>query len=203
MFYDYESPIKPNWGIPMDNRLKNFYDEFRENLQPTMKKYRVIYIGYIVSMLVIVASFYMEFFNPPSWLDVIKSYPYNTIIYATVVFAMFMLVHFVREGERLKYELKVEDTQRIKEGIWIAEQEIRNQIILINQATHIAQKKGELNGQMINIIRDNTSRMEKHLEILQQEDIDPRSYRGILAPLEKDLLNPEKRDTKLKDTTIT
>ena len=187
----------------MDNRLKDFYDEFRENLQPTLKKYRIIYLGYIVSMLFIVASFYMEFFNPPSWLEIIKSYPYNTIIFATMVFAMFMLVHFVREGERLKYELKVEDTQRIKEGIWIAEQEIRNQIILINQATHIAQKKGELNSQMINVIRDNTSRMEKHLEILQQEDIDPRTYRGILAPLEKDLLNPEKRDNKLKDTTIT
>ena len=46
----------------MDNRLKDFYDEFRENLQPTLKKYRIIYLGYIVSMLFIVASFYMEFF---------------------------------------------------------------------------------------------------------------------------------------------
>ena len=97
-----------------------------------------------------------------------------------MLFSVFMIVYFVREQEKMKYEQRLEEQKRVKEGIWLAEQEIRNQIILINQATHIAEKKGELTRDMINIIRENTRKMEKQLELLQKSNVDPRHYNGII-----------------------
>ena len=44
----------------------------------------------------------------------------------------------------------------------------------------MAEKKGELTGDMINVIRDNTRKMEKQLELLQKSDVDPRHYNGII-----------------------
>jgi hypothetical protein len=76
----------------------------------------------------------------------------------------------------MKYQAQIEEQKRVKEGIWIAEQEIRNQIILINQATYIAEKKKNLDMDMIQIIRENTKKMEKQLELLQKSDVDPRNF---------------------------
>jgi hypothetical protein len=98
-----------------------------------------------------------------------------------MVFSVFMLVYFVREQERVRYEMKLTEQQKIREGVWIAEQEIRNQIIMINQATHVAEKKNELSGDMIKVIRDNTQKMERHLMLLQRDDADPREIRGMLV----------------------
>jgi hypothetical protein len=92
-----------------------------------------------------------------------------------------MLLYFVREQERIKYEMRLTEQQKIREGVWIAEQEIRNQIIMINQATHVAEKKSELSCDMIRVIRDNTKKMERHLELLQRDDADPREIRGMLV----------------------
>jgi hypothetical protein len=74
----------------------------------------------------------------------------------------------------MKYQAHIEEKERVKEGIWIAEQEIRNQIILINQATYISEKKKDLDMDMI--IRENTKKMEKQLELLQKSDVDPRNF---------------------------
>jgi hypothetical protein len=97
-----------------------------------------------------------------------------------MLFSVFMIVYFVREQEKMKFEQHLEEQKRVKEGVWLAEQEIRNQIILINQATYIAERKGELSMEMINIIRENTKKMEKQLGLLQKSDVDPRKYNGIL-----------------------
>lgn len=96
-----------------------------------------------------------------------------------MVFSVFMLVCFVREQERMRYEMQLQEQLRVREGVWIAEQEIRNQIILINQATHVVERRGELTGEMIRVIQDNTQKMEKHLELLQRDNVDPRKIQGL------------------------
>lgn len=146
----------------------------------TIQKYRIIYIGYLVSMAIFVATSVFEVFDAPKWINFLDNYNLDKIIFATMLFSVFMIIYFVREQEKMKYRQHLEEQKRVKEGVWLAEQEIRNQIILINQATHIAEKKGELGMEMINIIRENTKKMEKQLELLQQSDVDPRQYTGIL-----------------------
>jgi hypothetical protein len=159
------------------------FQALSESLPPiaeTIKKYRIIYIGYIISMGIFVATSVLEVFEAPGWINFLDNYNLDKIVFATMLFSVFMIIYFVREQERMKYEQRLEEQKRVKEGIWLAEQEIRNQIILINQATHMAEKKGELTMDMINIIRENTRKMEKQLELLQKSDVDPRHYNGIL-----------------------
>ncbi len=146
----------------------------------TIKKYRIIYIGYVISMGIFVATSVFEVFEAPGLVSFLDNYNLDKIVFATMLFSVFMIIYFVREQERMKFEQHLEEQKRIKEGIWLAEQEIRNQIILINQATYIAEKKGELTADMINIIRENTQKMEKQLEMLQKSDVDPRHYNGII-----------------------
>ena len=156
---------------------------FTQSLPPiaeTIHKYRIIYIGYVVSMAIFVATSVFEVFDAPSLINFLDNYNLDKIIFATMLFSVFMIVYFVREQERMKFEQHLEEQKRVKEGVWLAEQEIRNQIILINQATYIAERKGELSMDMINIIRENTKKMEKQLGLLQKSDVDPRKYNGIL-----------------------
>jgi hypothetical protein len=149
------------------------------NFSETLKKYRIIYIGYIVSMIIFIATSVFEVFDTPSLLRFLDNYNLDKIVFATMMFSVFMIVYFVREQEKMKYQSHLEEQKRVKEGVWIAEQEIRNNIILINQATHIAEKKKELDMDMIRIIRENTQKMEKQLELLQKSDVDPREFNSF------------------------
>ena len=135
-------------------------------LRSAFRKYRVIYVGYVFSLAAFVAACYLEYIETPGFLGFIQAYHLQQIVFATMVFSVFLLVYFVREQERMRYEMQLQEQLRVREGVWIAEQEIRSQIILINQATHVAERWGELTGHMIRVIRDNTQRMEKHLELL-------------------------------------
>ena len=156
---------------------------FAHSISPiaeTIRKYRIIYIGYVVSMAIFVATSVFEVFDAPGLINFLDNYNLDKIIFATMLFSVFMIIYFVREQEKMKYEQSLEEQKRVKEGVWLAEQEIRNHIILINQATYIAEKKGELSKDMINIIRENTHKMENQLELLQNSDVDPRQYNGIL-----------------------
>jgi hypothetical protein len=105
---------------------------------------RIIYIGYVVSMAIFVATSVFEVFDAPSWIYFLDNYNLDKIIFATMLFSVFMIVYFVREQEKMKYQQHLEEQKRVKEGVWLAEQEIRNHIILINQATYIAEKKKDL-----------------------------------------------------------
>ncbi|MBN2334536.1 hypothetical protein JXL21_03180 [Candidatus Bathyarchaeota archaeon] len=166
----------PGASDQMLYHLNKFNRVFRE----VMRKYRIIYIGYVASLTAFFLSCYLEYFEAPWMRELVQVYHLEQLVFATMVFSVFMIIYFVREQERTKYEIRLSDEQRIREGVWIAEQEIRNQIILINQATHIAEKKGELSGRMIDIIRENTQKMERHLELLQRDDADPREIRTTL-----------------------
>ena len=156
-------------------------DKFKRIFQEVMRKYRVIYIGYVFSLATFFATVYLGYFEVPWLRTLFKTYHLEQLVFATMVFSVFMLVYFVREQERIRYEMRLTEQQKIREGVWIAEQEIRNQIILINQATHIAEKRSELSGDLISVIRDNTQKMERHLELLQRDDADPREIRDMLV----------------------
>ncbi|MCW4050943.1 MAG: hypothetical protein NWE89_14535 [Candidatus Bathyarchaeota archaeon] len=151
-------------------------------IQDTLTKNKFIYIGYVFSLATFIVSCFLEYFETPFILNVIQFQYFEQIIFATMVFSVFMLVHFVRVQERLNYEMKIQEQTKIKEGVWLAEQEIRNQIILINQATHVAERKGVLDGNMISVIRENTQKMEQHLKLLQTDDVDPRRIKGRFTP---------------------
>ena len=146
-FKDIMSPIRAiSEGLPL-------------NIGKTLKKYRIIYIGYVVSMIIFVITSIFEVFDTPQVLMYFDAYNLDKILFATMMFSVFMIVYFVREQEKMKYQAHIEEKERVKEGIWIAEQEIRNQTILINQATYIAEKKKDLDIDMIKIIRENTKKM--------------------------------------------
>lgn len=167
----------------IENPLKTL-SESEMNIGETLKKYRIIYVGYIVSMAIFMVTSVFEVFDTPQLLAFLDTYNLDKIVFATMLFSVFMIIYFVREQEKLKYESQLEEQNRVKEGIWIAEQEIRNQIILINQATYIAERKQELNMDMIRIIRENTQKMEKQLELLQKSDVDPRDFDTFCATME-------------------
>ena len=167
--------------IGTSEQMLSHLDKFKRIFQEVMRKYRVIYIGYVFSLATFFATVYLGYFEVPWLRTLFKTYHLEQLVFATMVFSVFMLVYFVREQERIRYEMRLTEQQKIREGVWIAEQEIRNQIILINQATHIAEKRSELSGDLISVIRDNTQKMERHLELLQRDDADPREIRDMLV----------------------
>ncbi len=168
-------------AVGASEQMLSHLDKFKRIFQEVMRKYRVIYVGYVFSLATFFVTVYLSYFEV-SWLSTLfKTYYLEQLIFATMVFSVFMLVYFVREQERVRYEMRLTEQQKIREGVWIAEQEIRNQIILINQATHIAEKRNELSDDLIKVIRDNTKKMERHLELLQRDDADPREIRGRLV----------------------
>ncbi len=168
-------------AVGASEQMLSHLDKFRSIFREVMRKYRVIYVGYVFSLATFFATVYLSYFEVP-WIRVLfQTYYLEQLVFATMVFSVFMLVYFVREQERVRYEMRLTEEQKIREGVWIAEQEIRNQIILINQATHIAEKRNEFSSDLINVIRDNTRKMERHLELLQRDDADPREIRGMLV----------------------
>jgi len=167
--------------VGSSEQMLSHLDKFKNIFQEVMRKYRVIYIGYVFSLATFFATVYLGYFEVPWLRTLFKTYHLEQLVFATMVFSVFMLVYFVREQERIRYEMRLTEQQKIREGVWIAEQEIRNQIILINQATHIAEKRSELSGDLISVIRDNTQKMERHLELLQRDDADPREIRDKLV----------------------
>ena len=168
-------------AVGASEQMRSHLDKFKTIFQEVMEKYRVIYVGYVFSLATFFGTVYLSYFDVP-WLRMFsEKYYLEQLVFATMVFSVFMLVYFVREQERVRYEMKLTEQQKIREGVWIAEQEIRNQIIMINQATHVAEKKCELSGDMIKVIRDNTQKMERHLTLLQRDDADPREIRGMLV----------------------
>ena len=168
-------------AIGTSEQMLSHLNKFKRIFQEVMRKYRVIYIGYVFSLATFFATVYLGYFEVPWLRTLFKTYHLEQLVFATMVFSVFMLVYFVREQERIRYEMRLTEQQKIREGVWIAEQEIRNQIILINQATHIAEKRSELSGDLISVIRDNTQKMERHLELLQRDDADPREIRDMLV----------------------
>lgn len=132
-------------------------------------RYRIITVGYFMSLFVLLGSILVEIY--PVQLvqaQVLSLYPVDEIVLATMVFSVFMIIYFVREQERVRHRMKAERLESIREGVNIVDREIRNQIILISQATHVAERERKLNPHMIQIIRENNLKIKEHLERLKQ-----------------------------------
>jgi len=96
---------------------------------------------------------------------------------------IFLLIGFVTTGlvggltflyltdtKRLQEELiKSEKLANIGRGVKLAEEEIRNPLILIEQATHIAEEDEKLNRDMIGTIRKNIGKIKVILKQLREE----------------------------------
>ena len=65
----------------------------------TIHKYRIIYIGYVVSMAIFVATSVFEVFDAPGLINFLDNYNLDKIIFATMLFSVFMIVYFVRRDK--------------------------------------------------------------------------------------------------------
>lgn len=85
------------------------------------------------------------------------------------MFCGFLIAYLVRELEVMGLEGRLAEEKRLMEGVLVAEKSIRNQIILINQATYELETWGEYDEEIVRGIRENTLRMDRQLGLLQSE----------------------------------
>ena len=62
--------------------------------------------------------------------------------------------------------------QKLRDGIRISDKAIRNQIILIHQAAFVLSEKKEYDEEIVQVIRENTLKMDKQLDLLQSEGVE-------------------------------
>lgn len=139
----------------------------------TLSKYRIIYLGYAVSMAIFITSS-LGNMTPTSMLGASSGFVLDRMVYGTATFSAFMILYLIREQEIIKLNGLLTEELRLREGVRIAENKIRNQIILINQAAYVLAEKGEYDEEMVALIRDNTIKMDRELGFLQSEGVDPR-----------------------------
>ncbi len=70
--------------------------------------------------------------------------------------------------EKTSRLVEAERLANIGEGVLKAEQEIRNPLILISQAAYVAEEKGELNAEMIRVVRENVEKINQILTDLRK-----------------------------------
>jgi hypothetical protein len=136
----------------------------------TFRKYSVIFIGYAVSLAVFMVS---SLLDPVSYLGDVGGFLFDRVVFGTMLFCGFLIVYLVREFRIVRLESKLKQEQRLREGVQMAEREVRNQIILIHQAAYVLSEKGEYDEDVVRGIRENALRMDKQLDLLQSEDIAP------------------------------
>jgi len=79
---------------------------------------------------------------------------------------------YLNQTKRLQEELiKSEELANIGKGVMLAEEEIKNPLILIEQATYLAEEDGELNRDMIETIRRNIGKIKLILQQLREKGI--------------------------------
>lgn len=94
--------------------------------------------------------------------------------------AALSFVRDITERKRMEDDLR-ESRERVREkeagrtatlirGVKIAEEEIRNPLLLIQQSTHVADENGELNKEIINIIQANIEKIKVILNKLREEE---------------------------------
>ncbi len=115
-----------------------------------------------------------SFFNPFSFLGESSSFMLDRVVFGTLMFSGFMILYLVREQKFERVQNRLREELRLREGIQIAESEIRNQIIMINQAAYVLSEKGVYDEDIVRIIRQSTLKMDYQLGLLQSEGYDPR-----------------------------
>jgi len=75
-------------------QMLSHLDKFRKIFQDVLEKYRVIYIGYVFSLATFFATVYLGYFEVPWIHELFKTYYLEQLVFATMVFSVFMLVYF-------------------------------------------------------------------------------------------------------------
>lgn len=115
-----------------------------------------------------------SFFNPFSFLGESSIFMLDRMVFGTLMFSGFMILYLVREQKFDRVQNRLREELRLREGIKLAESEIRNQIIMINQAAFVLSEKGMYDEDIVRIIRQSTLKMDYQLGLLQSEGYDPR-----------------------------
>ena len=115
-----------------------------------------------------------SFFNPFAFLGESSIFMLDRMVFGTMMFWGFLILYLVREQKFDRAQNRLTEELRLREGIKIAESEIRNQIIMINQAAYVLSEKGEYDEDIVRIIRESTLKMDFQLGLLQSEGYDPR-----------------------------
>lgn len=125
----------------------------------TCRKYLIIFLGYTVSMGLFIVTSMFDVFDSFSFLGEFGSFIVDRMVFVTMLFCSFLIVYLVRE-------------QKLRDGIRIFDKEIRNQIILIHQAAFVLSEKKEYDKEIVQVIRENTLKMDKYLDLLQSEGVE-------------------------------
>lgn len=112
--------------------------------------------------------------TPSLFLGESGAFMVDRMVYGVVMFSGFLILFLVKEQEVNRLNGLLKEEQRLREGIRIAENRIRNQIILINQAAYVLAEKQEYDDEMVSLIRENTIKMDRELVSLQNDGVDPR-----------------------------
>ena len=104
----------------------------------TIRKYGIIFLGYTVSLGLFIVTSMFDVFGSFSFLGEFGAFIVDRMVFGTMLFCGFLIVYLVREQKMLQLQNRLAEEQKLRDGVRIAEKEIRNQIILIHQAAFIS-----------------------------------------------------------------
>ena len=138
----------------------------------TIRKYGIIFLGYTVSLGLFIVTSMFDVFGSFSFLGEFGAFIVYRMVFGTMLFCGFLIVYLVREQKMLQLQNRLAEEQKLRDGVRIAEKEIRNQIILIHQAAFVLAEKKEYDEEVVQVIRENTLKMDKQLGLLQTEGVE-------------------------------
>ena len=137
----------------------------------TCRKYMIIFLGYTVSLGLFIVTSMFDVFDSFSFLGEFGAFIVDRMVFGTMLFCGFLIVYLVREQKLTILQNKLAEEQKFRDGIRIAEREVRNQIILIHQAAFVLSEKKEYDEEIVQVIRENSLKMDKQLGLLQTEGV--------------------------------
>jgi len=99
-------------AVGTSEQMLSHLDKFKRVFQEVIKKYRVIYVGSVFSLATCFVTVYLGYFEVPWLRTLFKTYYLEQLVFATMVFSVFMLVYFVREQKRIRYEMRLTSSRR-------------------------------------------------------------------------------------------
>ena len=133
----------------------------------TFRKYRIIFLGYAVSLALFIVTSMFDFLDSFRFLGEFGAFIVDRMVFGTMLFCGFLIMYLVREQKLERLQSKLAEEQKLRDGIRIAENEVRNQIILIHQAAFVLSEKKEYDEEIVQVIRENTLKMDRQLSLLQ------------------------------------
>jgi hypothetical protein len=138
----------------------------------TFRKYGIIFLGYAVSLALFIVTSMFDVLGSFMSLGEFWAFIVDRMVFGTMLFCGFLIMYLVREQKLERLQNKLAEEQKLRDGIRIAENEVRNQIILIHQAAFVLLEKKEYDEEIVQVIRENTLKMDKQLGLLQSGGVE-------------------------------